>query len=59
MRLERRTRAWDSENWEVKQRVVCSTGGGADGVSFSWLCLGNFQSVEGNVEEKGRSQCLG
>ena len=30
--------------------------GGADEVSFSWLCLGHFQSVEGNVEEKGRSK---
>ena len=29
-----------------EQMVVSSTGGGADGVSFSWLCLGHFQSVE-------------
>ena len=42
-----------------EQMVVSSTGGGADGVSFSWLCLGLFQSVEGNVEEQGRSQCGG
>ena len=42
-----------------EQMVVSSTGGGTDGVSFSWLCLGHFQCVEGNVEEKGRSQCVG
>ena len=42
-----------------EQMVVSSIGGGADGVSFSWLGLGHFQSVEGNVEEKGRSQCVG
>ena len=59
VRLDLRRRAWDSENWEGKQRVVCSTGGEAGGVSVSWLCLGHFQSVEGNVQEKGRSQCVG
>ena len=42
-----------------EQMVVNSTCGGADAVSFSWLCLGHYQSVEGNVEEKGRSQCVG
>ena len=42
-----------------EQMVVSSTGGRADGVSFSWLCLGHFQSVGGNVEEKSRSQCVG
>ena len=39
--------------------VVSCIGGGADGVSFSWLCLGHFRSVEGIVEEKGMSQCVG
>ena len=39
VRLERRRRAWDNENYMygrrrndgVKQRVVCNRGGGADG----------------------------